>query len=249
MKNKYHNELKIINYITTTERYKAIFFVSVVLGLYGGFILGTPADNFIDSLLVPLRFPLFNVFLFAVIFLNNINTCSIFKKNFPDYILRLGSKKEYVKTIVRITTIMFLFHFMIILFFILMSLFLTTLSNFKIETYQFYGISNFTYLLFYYFRYIIYGLLLTIISSLIYINTNTKITLLFNGTFLLLMHYLGNIVSLRTSFSLSIWSYFTMTAYETFSMEVSSSVLMALILEIIVLGASHLSSKNKRLEI
>lgn len=249
MKCKYRNELKIINYITTTEKYKAIFFISVILGLYGSIVLGIHQNNFIDSLLLPFTFPLFNLFLFAVIFLNNINTCSIFKKEFPDYILRLGSKKEYVKTIMRITTIMFLFQFMIILFFILMPLFLAKLGNFKISMDPFYNVSNLTYLLFYIFRYIVYGLLLTLISSLIYINSNTKITLLTNGIFLLLMFYLGNNEVQRTSPSLLIWSYFTGTTYTTFSMEVASSILIAIILEIITLIASSMSFRNKRLEV
>ena len=253
MKNKYRSkfkkELKIINYITTTEIYRLVFLLTILLGLYGGFVLGSPKGDFVNSLLTPLSFPIVNVLLFSIIFLNNINTCSILKKNFPDYILRLGNKKKYVRTIVIITTLMYLYHFTIIMLFILMPLLITTLSSFKIETFQFYGISNLTYLLFYVIRYAIYGLLITIISSLIYINTNTKVTLIINSLFLLLMYYFGGMVSFRTGFSILIWSYFTTTVYSSFSIDVASSVFMLLILEIIVLMVSHLSYKNRRLEI
>lgn len=249
MKNKYRNELKIINYITTTERYKAIFLVSIIISLYGGFILGGATENFFNSLLVPLQFPMFNVFFFAVIILNNINVCSIFKNSFPNYIMRLKSRKEYIKSIIRLSMIMFLFHFLIILLFILMCLFLINMTNFDIENYASYGTSNLIYVIFYLFRYIIFGILLTIIFSLIYINTNTKITLMFGGGFLLLMFYFGNIIQIRDSFSLSIWSYYTKTLYSTFGLEISSSVFMILLLEIIIAVLYFFSNKNKRFSI
>ena len=63
------------------------------------------------------------------------------------------------------------------------------------------------------------------------------------------MYYFGGMVSFRTGFSILIWSYFTTTVYSSFSMDVASSVFMLLILEIIVLMVSHLSYKNRRLEI
>lgn len=249
MKNKYRNELKIINYITTTDRYKVIFWISIIICLYGSIVLGGSSENFFDSLLVPLSFPIFNVFLFALLFLNNINVCSIFKKEFPDYILRLKNKKEYIKTLMRLSATMFLFQFIIILSFILMILLLTTFNNLELYPYLSYNISNFTYMLFYCIRYIIYGILLTIISTLIFVNTNSRVTLVINGIYLLLLFYLGNIISLQTNFSLSIWSYFTITIYSSFSLELASSVFMALILEIIIGILYMISIKNRKIEI
>lgn len=176
MKNKYRNELNIINYIASTEKYKVIFFISILLSIYGGFILEISVNNFFDSILIPLRFPIFNVFLFALIFISNINVCSILKKDFSFYISRLKNKKEYVKTILRLSNVMYLFHIFIILLFLLASLFLTTFNNLEVYSYSNYynnyEISNLIYCYFYCIRYLIFGLLIINISSLIYLNIN-----------------------------------------------------------------------------
>ena len=222
MKNKYRNELNIINYITSTEKYKVIFFISVLLSIYGGFILGVSADNFFDSILIPLRFPIFNIFLFALIFINNINVCSIFKKNFPFYVSRLKNKIEYIKTMLRLSTIMYLFHMSIILLFLLASLFLTTFNNLEIYNYSnyynSYEINNLIYCCFYCIRYLIFGLLIINISSLIYLNLNQKITMIINGIFLILMFYFGNIISMLDNYTINIWSYFTLTMFSSFTL-------------------------------
>lgn len=249
MKSKWRNELKIINYITTTERYKVIFWLSVILSLYGGFVLGCSSDNFFDSLLVPLSFPIFNIVFFAIIFFNNINACSIFKKDFPDYVIRLKNKKEYIKTLIRLSAIMFLFHFIIIMLLIIGILLLTTFNNLGLSQYQNYSITNFTYLLFYFIRYTIYGLLITIISTLIFINTNPMITLIVNGIFLLLLLYFGNIVAMQNKFSLLIWSYYSITIYPSFMLEISSSVFMLLILEVITMFLYNFSIGNKKVQV
>lgn len=96
MKNRYRNEIQILNYVTTTEKYKGIFFTSFILSLYGGFVLGGSVDNFFNSILVPFQFSIFNIFLFSLVLLNNINVCSIFKNDFSFYIIRLKNKKEYI---------------------------------------------------------------------------------------------------------------------------------------------------------
>ena len=250
MKSKYHNEIKIINYIASTEKYKGIFFSSLLLSLYGGLILGQSAHNFFDSILIPFQHAIFNIFLFALVFLNNISACSILKKDFSFYIIRLKNKKEYIKLIIRVTILMYLFHIFIILLFIFMIFLLTTFNDLNISIYQNYAISNFTYSFFYLIRYILLGMLLTLIFSLIYINTNDKIILTLQSLFLILIMYFDKFkLEPRTTFSLSIWSYFRNVIYETFSLEVTSSIFMVLILEIIIILLYQLSLKNKKVEI
>lgn len=253
MKNKYHNEMKIISYIMSTDRYKAIFFLSVILALYGGFALGTTMNNFWDSILVPIQFYIFNIILFAFIFLNNINACSIFKNDFSFYIIRLKNKREYIKTLVKISVIMYFIQIAIIFLFILMCLLLTTFKNTQIYPYETYfgsyGISNLTFCIFYCIRYILFGLLITMVSTFVYLNFTPKITIVFEGIFLVLMYYFSAIVSLRYTFSLLVWTYYTQTIYDTFSLEVASSVFMLLLLEVIVIVIYKLSLKNRRIEI
>ncbi len=253
MKSKYRNELKIINYIMSTERYKITFFLSVILALYGGFVLGTSSNNFWNSILAPLQFHMFNVLLFAIIFFNNMNVCSIFKNDFPFYIMRLKNKREYIKAILKLSVLMFLIHITIIFLFLLMCLLLTTFQNIQIYEYQNYfrnyGISNLVFCIFYCIRYILYGLLVIIISTLIYLNFSQKITIVAEGIFLVLMYYFGGIISLRYTFSILVWTYYTHTVYDTFSLEVTSSVFMLLLLEIVTVVLYKISSKNRRIAI
>lgn len=250
MKSKYRNEIRVLNYITSTEKYKGIFFASLILSLYGGFILGGSTDNFFSSILTPFQFHIFNIFLFALIFLNNMNACSIFKNDFSFYIMRLKNKKEYVKAIIRITVLMYLFRILIILLLIFICLLFSTFHNVTISAYQNYNITNLAYSFFYLIRYIILGLLLTIISTLIYTNASDKVVLIIQSIFLLLFLYLDNFqLEARTTFSLSIWSYFRNVIYETFSLEVASSILMIMILEIIIMLLYRVSLKNKKVAI
>ena len=253
MKSKYRNELKIVNYIMSTERYKVIFFLSALLALYGGIALGMPTGNFWDSILAPIQFYIFNVILFAIIFLNNLNVCSTFKNDFSFYVMRLKNKREYIKKLIKISAIMYFIHIAIIFLFMLMCLLLTTVTNIQTHIYQStfgsYEINNLTYCIFYFIRYILLGLLVTIISTLIYVNFSQMITIVANAIFLVFMYHFGSSMSLQNTFSLLLGAYFAPTMYSTFSLEVSSSVFMLLLLEIVVMVIYKLSLKNKRIEI
>ena len=250
MKNRYRNEIQILNYVTTTEKYKGIFFASFILSLYGGFVLGGSVDNFFNSILVPFQFSVFNIFLFSLVLLNNINVCSIFKNDFSFYIIRVKNKKEYIQAIIRMTVLMYFFHIFIMLLSIFACLLLTTFKDLSISFYQNYTINNFIYSCFYLMRYIVFGLLLTIIFSLIYVNTNDKFVLILQSFFLLLFLYFDNFqLEARTAFSLSIWSYFRNVIYESFSLEVLSSIFMMIILEVIIMFLYKLSLKNQKVMI
>ena len=250
MRNKLRNDFKILDYITSNEKYKAIFFVSMIVVIYGTLVLGIASDNFFDSILIPFQFPIFNILIFSLLFLNNLNLCSILKKDFSFYVIRLKNKKEYFKTLIRISTINYLFNFIIMLLFMFILLLLTTISNTSIHNYQNYNVSNFVYLLFYMFRYIIYGLLIMLISSLIYVNTNDKITLCFQLLFLS-MFLQNNIINIygKNNITLLIWSYFSGTTFSTFNLEILSSILVLLLLEFIYFFLFYISEKIKKVEI
>ena len=117
---------------------------------------------------------------------------------------------------------MFLFHFGLILLFLIMPLLLTTFNDLSIHAYQNYEISNLVFLLFYILRYAIYGTLITIISTLIFINTNSKITIVINGLFLLLLFYFWWNYSLSNKCFSIYMVIFHNTLYSTFSLEVFS---------------------------
>ena len=132
----------------------------------------------------------------------------------------------------------------------LILLLLTTISNTSIHSYQNYNINNFIYLLFYMFRYIIYGLLITLISSLIYVNTSDKVTICFQ-LFFLSMFLQNNIINIysKNNITLLIWSYFSSTTFSTFNLEILSSILVLLFLELVYFFLFYISGKSKKVEI
>ena len=83
----------IINYIISSEKYKLIFFLTIILALYGGIILTISVDNTYDAILVTFQFPIFCVFLFMIFFFNTLNTCTVMG-NLDFYLIRLKNKKN-----------------------------------------------------------------------------------------------------------------------------------------------------------
>lgn len=249
MKSKYHNERKIIEYILTTDKFKTIFLLAVVISLYGGFVLGASINNFFDSILLPFSFSIFNIMFFSLVFFNNIILCSILNKEFSYYIMRLKTRKKYIGLLLRLSIVMFLILFFIVFCFILMCLFLTTFKDLSIHNYYNYSISNFVYCIFYLIRYILYGIVITIIFSLIYINTNLRITLIFSGLFLICMLCFGKVVVGRNNVSFLIWSFFSITVYSSFNLEIISFLIMLLLLEVIAYFLYIFSINNRKMEI
>lgn len=250
MKDKLRDDLKIIRYVTSTERYKAIFFITLIAILYGTLALGIYTENFFESILMPFKFYLFNIIMFTLIFLNNLNLCSIFQKDFSFYIIRLKDKKAYIKTLVRLSVLNYLIYFLTVILLMMTILLLTSFNNISIYNYENYSISNAFYCIFYMFRYIIYGLLITISFTLININTNDRI-LIFIQLVFLAMFFNGNIMNMveKREISLYIWTYLSTTTFITFGLEVVGSILILLILEVIFLLMYYISCKNKRMEI
>jgi hypothetical protein len=238
-----------LNYVTSNEKYKAIFFVSLIVVIYGSLALGLPAGNLFDSILVPFQFPIFNILLFSLLFLNNLNLCSIFRKDFNFYIIRLKSKKNYFKTMIELSIVNYLFHFLLIFLIMATLILLTTINNISIYDYQNYSISNLVYAIYYMFRYVIYGLVITTIFTLIYIATNDKISIIIEVLFLS-MFLKSNMISLyaKDGISLFIWTYFSATTFNTFSLDVLSSIIVLLILEIFCFILFKIIN-NKKVEI
>lgn len=249
MKAKLHNEFKIVKYIMSTPKYKGIFLFTVLLCIYGAIALGITAGDFVGSILKPFQFYLFNMFLFTLFFLNNNNACSILKNDFSFYILRLRNKREYVNTTLRVSSLLYSIHFIIVFMIMLACYLLTTFNNVDIHSYNTYAISNITYCLFYLFRYFVIGLLIMLISTMIQINSNGKYVIIFEIIFLFLQYYFNGYITLQNKVTLNVWKYFSSVNYSTFSLEVTSSIFMILVLEIIFLLIYYFTNKFKRMVI
>ena len=81
MKNKTHNTYQILNYFASTDRYKIILILTIILCLYGSFALGLNT-TFTSSILNTFMFDIFNIFMFLILFINTLNICTTFDNEF-----------------------------------------------------------------------------------------------------------------------------------------------------------------------
>ena len=248
MKNKLRNKFKILNYIIESDKYKITFIITLALAIYGSVVLGFGQPNFIDANFVVFMFPIFNIFMFTIIFLNTLSVCGVFNNELPFYVLRLENKKKYLKEYLKNVLVFNFFNFLIFFLLYFMIMILLKYGMFEIHLYEDYSVSNLVYLLFYLGRYLIFSLIISLISSLIFINFKSKVTMLFNSIFMtgFLLGFAGNINKI---FYFLPWSYFNYSIYDTFSLEICLSIGFGLVLEIIVYLLYKYTLKNKRMEI
>lgn len=224
MKNKTHNTYQILNYFASTDRYKIILILTIILCLYGSFALGLNV-TFTSSIL--------NTFMFLILFINTLNICTTFDNEFSFYIIRLNNKKRYIKELLKNVLIFNILH--LIIFFLIyftIKCFMTYEPG-SYTLYQNYNISNNLYLIFYLGRYIILSLIFCIIESLIYINFKTKIVCIFNSLFIMGFLLSSSSDMIFNKFLIFPWNYFNNIKYNSFSMEVLYSCIYILILLII----------------
>lgn len=232
MKNKTHNTYQILNYFASTDRYKIILILTIILCLYGSFALGLNV-TFTSSILNTFMFDIFNIFMFLILFVNTLNICTTFDNKFSFYIIRLNNKKRYIKELLKNVLIFNILH--LIIFFLIyftIKCFMTYEPG-SYTLYQNYNITNNLYLIFYLGRYIILGLLFCVIESLIYINFKTKIVWIFNLLFIMGFLLSSSSDMIYNKFLIFPWSYFNNIKYSSFSMEVLYSCIYILILVII----------------
>ncbi len=235
MKVKCH-KMDVLNYMISTEKFKVIFILIIILALYGSVVLGVSSYNFLDSILIPLQFGLFNIFMFILLFINTFNTCTTFNKNFSHYIMRLDNKKNYVKTMLKNTIFLNLYFFLLffILFFAL--LFLFKAGHIEIHSYQNYVINNLIYVLYYVIKYIVLAIFITSFSALSYLYFGGKITLLFNTLFLVGFTAIPFYDSIFNYPTLIPWHHFMGISYSSFLTEIASTALLLFVLELLFYG-------------
>ena len=242
LKNKLHNQFQIFNYLVSTNKFKLLFLISLILCIYGTIGLTSLDDTYIDTAITSFQFYIFNVFLFLVLFLNTLNTFTTFNKEFSNYIIRAK---------LSLLPCYSYFIFLFILIFIIYFMFLNVLklNNIKIVPFIHYNINNLIYLLFYLFRYFIYALLIIIITTIIYINFKEKITLGISTLFLVGFLDEKFDASLVDTIILKPWSYFSTVWYKNFQIEIKYSIIYFLLLIFLVIILYFVTLKNKKWEI
>ncbi|MDD3341770.1 MAG: hypothetical protein PHN72_06260 [Bacilli bacterium] len=249
MKSKYSNQIKIINYITSTDRFKFLFLLAILFAAYAAFVLGISTDNFLDAIFIPFQFNIFNILFFALIFFNNLNTCSTFETKFDYYIIRLENKKNFIKEIMKNSILMNLFYLLIFFLFYFMFLSLIKFGNFEIHNYSNYSINNFIYVIYYLIRYFLITILLNVITTYLYLNFKMIATIGFNVLFLIGFMMVPISADPINNISLIIWFFLSPIVFSNFSLDVTSFITFLIIVEIIIIIIHKITLKNKNVVI
>ena len=248
MRTNWRNQRRILNYITSNERFKIIFVMSIVLAVYGGVGLGISSGNYLDSILSCFTFNVFNVFIIALLFLNTLNTCSIFDKEFSFYTIRLENKRNYLKQVIKIVLLVNLFYFLIFFLLYFMALNIFNFGQLNIYKFMNYNVTNLTYMIFYMVRFIVISMIICSLSALIFINFKERIMIMFN--FVFMAGFMVNFAyDANKTFSILPWHYYEIMRYPSFMTEISYSLLFIFILEVIYAIIYNFTIKNKRLVI
>lgn len=240
MKSKIARYRLISNYILSTDKFKIIFLLMVALVLYGGVVLGTNINNFFDSILMSYQFFFFNIFFFALLIFNTLNTCSVFDK-LKFYIIRLKDKKHYLREMVLISLIQNLIFIILFLILYFSVLILLKFGMFDVYSYKSYEISNLIYSLFYLVRYIFISLLISIIISILNFKYNNIVNRIVIILFLIGFFVFSELgINNLFIFKLLPYNYLNDAVYDRFLSEViySSIYLVTLVLIILVLFKS-----------
>ena len=244
MKNRMHNYKVILDYLTNTEKFKIVFLLTIILAVYGTLALGINEINVTDSLIVIFQFPFFNIILLSIILFNTITVCSTFSKEFDYYLIRKKSKKDALKEIIIFTIIYNIIYFIILYVMILSFCLIFKGKIISNKAYLNYSITSSVYIIFYLIRYIIITLLISILNVILYQKWREKI-IWFNIFFIIgLIVYPVN-AGAKSILNIIPWNYFTTSNYLTFINELTSSLLFAGFIEILVITGFHLLFKER----
>lgn len=249
MKSKFHNQIKIINYITSTDKFKLLFILAIVFSIYASLILGNNINNVIDAIFIPFQFNIFNIIFFALLFLSNLNTCSMFEKNFDFYIMRLQNKNKYIKESIKNSIIINLFYILIFLILYFSFLIIFKSNQFEIHNYANYNVSNLAYLIYYLLRYIVLAILINVIFTYIYINFKNIVTISINVIFLIFFLIRSVSIEPINNLNIIIWDFFSSSHFSNFSLDLLSFLILLIIIELIIVIIHKVTLINKKVEI
>lgn len=223
---------EILNFITRTSKFKVIIVFSIMISLYGSFVLSAGIKNYFNAVLVTFQFSTFNALFFLILFINTIYVCSIFNKYYF-YIIRLNSKRMYLKELIKLVVRAN--------FIVIGTIILSYFAFLNLVEYQYlfsadYNgyVNNIIYTVFYLIRYMIIATLISMISTISYVKLGEKLTIIMDIIFIAFFWIVPETsLTIVNSFSLLPWKYFESIRYGSFSLEINYSVLFIFILEVI----------------
>ncbi len=249
MKEKFHKKnttTEILKFITKTRKFKATILLSILLSLYGSFVLTAGIKNYFSAILNTFQFATFNSLFFLVILINTVNVCSTFNQ-YDSYLIRLENKKKYLKELIKLVVYSNLIVSLVILLSYLSVVNILKCGYIYIKSYNGY-INNMVYTIFYLLRYIVLTLLVSIFNVFLYhkLKEEKVIVIDFIFVFAFWLYPLG-IMETTNTFQLPIWRYFENIDYGNFMLEVSYSLLYILLLEVLVIFVYHLINRREKI--
>lgn len=243
MKKKQSKNIKLINHITQSSKYKIIFILSICVAVYGSLVLGADQKDFLFSILVAHTSPYFNILFFSLMTFNTINASSIILNN-QNYMLRIKDKRTLLKDLVKLIlqiNIVWLMSFILLYF-----LFLNA-SQFQYiyqKPFLDYNITTLSYSIFYLIRYYLYSLIFQMMNTIILYKLKEKKTLLIDFIFITLFYFFKPTQEIISKFLILPWSYYNIIHYKNFQLELIYSIQFLLILLICLLLLFYLSRKK-----
>lgn len=248
LKNKIRDNLKIVNYIMKSEKFNLLFVLTIVFSIYGGIFLSSSDLSFFDNAIIAFQYNIYNIFIFSLFVLNNNNFLNFFNYDFGFYIIRLKTKKNYIKEKIKFYIIYHSLYFIMLLLLFFSSSLIVRMHNIVFSEYYFYGISNYTYMIYLFIKLYLLSLLLGIVNIFVYDKFGKAISLIVNfvliGGFMVTfttIEQLGNLIYFLP------WTFLEMFKYSSFMIEISYFLFYVIVLEIIIYVCYRLYIRKKKI--
>ena len=247
MKRTIHRYNEFFRYIASTPKFRALYFVALIIAVHGGYTLVENAGSLKIAIFFPFTFNYFNLFVFCIFSILTIYTCSSFEQ-FNFYTIRMKTKKRYI---IELLGIVIFTNFMFLLMFLFLFLAAAIVKQgFSLEDVAyFYDMSIGQYSIFYLLRYFILLLFTTTIITLLHAILNSKFTMLIVG--ILLCGFLKNTEFMKmdiVGFQWLPWKYFTTPNYESFTREIHFSLIYLTNIVLLIIGIIHLYLNVEKLK-
>lgn len=180
MKQKWKNN-KIFQYIISKDGFKLCFLFSICIAVYGGVILTVNTSDIFSAFLTAFSFDVFQALFFALFFYNTYVTITVVNKDLLNYIYRLKSKSNYVKSVIGLSVLSNLY---LLLLFLLVFL---TAYNFLGPGISFNSSINLGYFIFFFARFFVILILLCICMIYLYLSVKNKLYIVIAILFLMLL--------------------------------------------------------------
>ncbi len=230
------SRIEILKFIFKTDVSKFVVLLSIVIGLFAGnTLISRETQGYFISLFHVYVTASFHAIVLAILLINSIHSMKIFEK-LDFYIMRVRNKRNYIKSLLIITSLSNFFIITLIFVIVLCCLNMNSSFSLGIVSYELYGISNVVYLFFFLMRYIIITLILMSIHVLAFKILNRILVFIIDIYFLtsvFLYSYKVNTINTIWKMPLLPQDYYFPLQCNIFSLEIGISIIFILLLLLI----------------